>query len=131
MKTDTNRDHMLAYIEAMSSDADLLKLCSILRRSLVEDQVTRGVLDTFRSPNVDTKPEQPIDAHSSGSNFDKPERNDIFPGKPTITKIGTETKAALLHNLGFGTQPAAKFTEHLKLLWSRGEVKWDGEVWYV
>jgi len=131
MKTDTNRDHMLAYIEAMSSDADLLKLCSILRRSLVEDQVTRGVLDTFRSPNVDTKPEQPIDAHSSGSNFDKPERNDIFPGKPTITKIGSTTREEIHNCLKDDIPIALKYIEHMKLLWARGKVKWDGERYYV
>lgn len=60
------------------------------------------------------------------------QRKNINPGDPTITKIGTNTKESLLAHLKAGGQPTrAKFDEHLKLLWKRGEIKFDGEEYYV
>lgn len=58
-------------------------------------------------------------------------RSNVSPGKSMITKIGSETKAALLVELANNKQPAAKFSEHLKLLWERGEVKFDGKEYYL
>ena len=61
----------------------------------------------------------------------EPRRN-TDPGPPSITKIGSGTKEALLADLKAGRQPDhAKFSEHLKLLWSRHEIKFDGELFYV
>jgi len=117
------RDQMLDFVSTMSSDDDLLKLCSILRRNLVEDRLTREMLATFEKP---THAPPLIDLTTS-----KVERKNINPGPSSITKIGLTTKSELLHNLSFGTQPIAKYKEHMKLLWARDEVKWDGEVWYV
>jgi hypothetical protein len=36
-----------------------------------------------------------------------------------------------MHNLKNGIQPGAKFEEHAKLLWSRGEIRFDGKEWYL
>lgn len=58
-------------------------------------------------------------------------RPNVSPGKSAITKIGSETKAALLLDVGCNKQPPAKYTEHLKLLWERCEVKFDGKEWYL
>lgn len=58
-------------------------------------------------------------------------RGNVDPGKPSIGKIGSTTKEELLRLLAQDKQPAAKFSEHLKLLWSRGEIKFDGERYYV
>lgn len=58
-------------------------------------------------------------------------RENISPGDPAITKIGSNTKAELLALLHRKTQPGPKFAEHLKLLWARGEVKYDGAIYYV
>lgn len=58
-------------------------------------------------------------------------RQNVNPGKSTITRIGTETKKELLSMLHGGVQPDAKWQEHLKLLWERGEVKFDGKEWYL
>lgn len=58
-------------------------------------------------------------------------RANVSPGEPTITKIGKDTKAALLADIAHdGSQPVAKWAEHMKLLWKRGEVKFDGEDYY-
>ena len=54
------------------------------------------------------------------------------PGKSTLTRMGAETKKELLSMLKNGdVQPDAKWQEHLKLLWERGEVKFDGKDWYL
>ena len=59
-------------------------------------------------------------------------RKNINPGDPTITKIGSGTKDLILDALRQGQQmPRPKYDEHLKLLWKRGEVRFDGEEYYV
>ena len=58
-------------------------------------------------------------------------RENVSPGLPTIGKIGTATKEYIFEALTQGVQPAAKYVEHLKLLWSRGEVKFDGVNYYL
>lgn len=58
-------------------------------------------------------------------------RKNINPGRPAIGKIGTKTTNELLDMLSKRVQPAEKWTEHMKLLWSRDIVKWDGSQWYV
>lgn len=52
------------------------------------------------------------------------------PGRPGISKIGTKTVDELLGMIRKGVQPGEKWKEHLKLLWSRDMVKWDGQRWY-
>lgn len=58
-------------------------------------------------------------------------RPNVDPGKPSITKIGADTKTSLLAGLFKNVQPQAKYAEHMKLLWSRGEVKFDGKEYYL
>ena len=58
-------------------------------------------------------------------------RGNVDPGTSSITKIGSKTKDELLRTLAQEKIPAAKYSEHLKLLWSRGEIKFDGEKYYV
>ena len=60
------------------------------------------------------------------------DRPNVDPGKPAIGKIGAPAKALILEELSTGTiQPHAKYAEHLKLLWARGEVKFDGQEYYL
>jgi len=60
------------------------------------------------------------------------ERKNVSPGTPLISKIGSNTKEELLKMLlTADMQPHAKYKEHLKLLWSRGEVKFDGTTYYL
>lgn len=61
----------------------------------------------------------------------KTERPNVPPGKPSITKIGGNTKDVIFEFLRDDKQPPAKYNDHLKLLWSRGEVKYDGKEWYL
>lgn len=63
------------------------------------------------------------------------ERPNVNPGKPAIGKIGSNTREWILSELKTADRKAeqfgAKFSDHLKLLWSRGEIKFDGERYYV
>lgn len=75
-------------------------------------------------------------AEQSGSNdgaTDAPRPN-IDPGPPSIGKIGGETKDkifAALNDGPFTPSAAGKWAEHLKLLWKRGEIKYDGTEYYL
>ena len=62
---------------------------------------------------------------------DLPPRKNVSPGEPSITKIGTNTREEIIETLKRGAQPLDKFREHLKLLWKRGEVNFDGEEYYI
>ena len=57
------------------------------------------------------------------------ERENFSPGVPTITKIGSNTLEQIIGMLNDGNQPPEKYSEHLKLLWARGKVKFDGEYY--
>ena len=59
------------------------------------------------------------------------ERKNISPGTSSITKIGSGAKETIIHALNTGTPLGDRYTEHLKLLWARGEIKFDGEVFYL
>ena len=58
-------------------------------------------------------------------------RPNVDPGVSLISKIGGPTKALILEELAEGIQPGPKFSEHMKLLWTRGEVKFDGKEYYL
>lgn len=58
-------------------------------------------------------------------------RQNVNPGKSSITRIGTDNKEHVLLMVERGNKIEAKWQEHLKLLWERGEVKFDGKDWYL
>ena len=58
-------------------------------------------------------------------------RKNVSPGPAAIGKIGSNTKDVIFEFLRDDKQPPAKYNDHLKLLWSRGEVKYDGKEWYL
>jgi hypothetical protein len=59
------------------------------------------------------------------------ERKNVSPGNPTIGKIGTATTDELIAILNGGKQPPKNRSEHMKLLWKRGLVKYDGKEYYL
>ena len=59
------------------------------------------------------------------------ERKNVSPGEPSITKIGEKAKEHILNSLRAGAQPAIMYHDHLKLLWKRGEIKFDGKEYYL
>jgi len=74
-------------------------------------------------------PPPPVKSDMPASEAAPNKRKDISPGPSSIGKIGTKTKEALFEVLKDGTQPSNKWNEHLKLLWQRHEVKFDGEYY--
>lgn len=60
-----------------------------------------------------------------------PDRENVSPGEPSISKIGKDTQDALIDALKTGVAPdkPQKWVEHYKLLWKRGLVKFDGEYY--
>lgn len=99
-------DAMLAFNEIRTKIVEVRKLCGDEPRPVL-DVPTVAVLD------------------------EPAERSNLNPGKPSITKIGTNTKDELFAMLNAGKQPPAKYAEHMKLLWSRGEVRFDGQEYYL
>lgn len=90
--------------------------------------VVKGTPQEVAPTSIDLTPEQK-------KIWSKAPRIDVSPGTPTIGKIGTKTKDWIIEELKvqarvpehFGT----KYEEHLKLLWLRHEIKFDGEKYYV
>ncbi len=72
-------------------------------------------------------------AEQSGSNDGATgaSRPNISPGEPSIGKIGADSKAAVFEGIRVGVLNKTKFAEHLKLLWKRGEIKYDGAEYYL
>ena len=63
-------------------------------------------------------------------------RPNVSPGEPSIVKIGTKSHDEIINDLKHSDRDPSeyakgKLTEHLKLLWKRGEVKFDGEKYYL
>lgn len=103
---------------------------SVLTDAMLAFDAIRNKIATVRklvSPSPEETPAPAAEAASQG----KPTRRNINPGVSSITKIGSNTKADILAAVADGMQPAAKFEEHCKLLWERGEIKFDGQEWYL
>ena len=98
-------------------------------RKTWEDQVEeKPNLRTNPTPKPVVKDEEP--AESDDSKQARNERKNVSPGEPAIGKIGTATQDLILDMLkGTEKVPQPKYTEHLKLLWKRGVVKYDGEYY--
>lgn len=104
-------DAMLALNEARVKTIEVRGLCGELQNAVGIDPAIPG---TEKTVDVEVTP-----------------RRNLNPGAPSIGKIGSETKDTILKMLVAGTQPPKKYEEHLKLLWSRGEVKFDGQEYYL
>lgn len=90
-----------------------------LKTSRVIDDVEKVLAVSEEAPKI---------IEGSGKSSARP---NIDPGASTITKIGGATFSTIMNDLHRGLQPGPKYTEHLKLLWKRGEVKFDGSNWYI
>ncbi len=58
-------------------------------------------------------------------------RPNISPGEPSIGKIGADAKQAVYNLVTDGEPIPKKYAEHCKLLWKRGEIKFDGTEYYL
>lgn len=120
-------DEARAVIDAVAAIGKQPHACS--KQYIEPEELTQQARNEQSRQWLDAIPTKP-----SGSLDIRPaeQRKNISPGDPSITKIGANTKESLLAHLKAGGQPTrAKFEEHLKLLWKRGEIRFDGENFYV
>lgn len=98
--------------------ADAMLAFNAIRDKIVEVRMLAGATGAkpVAAEPVNTAPES---------------RPNVTPGPSTISKIGAETKTSILLALSHSAQPSARYAEHLKLLWSRGEVKFDGKEYWL
>jgi hypothetical protein len=60
------------------------------------------------------------------------ERPNVNPGPPGISRIHKTTEDLILAELKQGRQPNPEaYKEHLRLLWQRCQVKFDGKEYYL
>ena len=96
--------------------------------------VLAAVAAIGKEPHACSKQYVPKEELQFGQMDDRPkveERKNVSPGEPNITKIGVNTEGALFGVLRAGGQPEAKYAEHMKLLWKRGKVRFDGKEYYL
>lgn len=59
-------------------------------------------------------------------------RSNVSPGEPAIGKIGQKSKDYLLNILANDViKSGGKYEQHLRLLWKRNEVKFDGKEYFL
>lgn len=96
-------------------------------RAVMDAVENRGKLTTFRVQDTE---QNVVDVFNKCSEA-QVERQNISPGAPSIAKIGAKARDDIMEHLEHGGQPPRNYAEHLKLLWSRGEVKFDGTSFYL
>lgn len=75
-------------------------------------------------------PTEGLDADVGAGMEVKVSRVNISPGAPVTSKVLVPTKNTILFRLNEGIQPGEKYLEAAKLMWSRGEIKFDGKDFY-
>lgn len=58
-------------------------------------------------------------------------RPNVTPSGPIAKRLHVHTKNTILNRLEDGVQPNEQLLPQAKLLWSRGEIKYDGEKFYL
>lgn len=134
---DRERQAMLTFLTENISDEVLIRTLEQIKedREYVRDEtskIMRYIGAKPMSPPVPTPTTFPPSVVAPEA---APETKNVSPGTPSITKIGTNAKGEIMAALKVGPRKLAeigpKYAEHMKLLWSRGEVKYDGERYYV
>ena len=120
-------DEARAVIDAVAAIGKQPHACS--KQYVEPEELAQQALNEQARQRVDALPVNPNGVLGL---MPVEQRKNINPGDPTITKIGSGTKDLILDALRQGQQmPRPKYDEHLKLLWKRGEVRFDGELFYV
>ena len=58
-------------------------------------------------------------------------RPNVTPSGPIAKRLHVHTKNTILNRLTDGIQPNEQLLPQAKLLWARGEIKYDGEKFYL
>lgn len=125
--TDNDRNYILAQL-AVAPDSVLADAM------LAFDAIRNKIVAVRKFANENVSGSAPI-VQVAIENAAEPEkevvRKNVSPGPAAIGKIGSNTKDVIFEFLRDDKQPPTKYDDHLKLLWSRGEVKYDGKEWYL
>ena len=101
-------------------------------RSFVGMKITEASPPPKSGRETERQTQQKVDNESSGSTSHPTTRPNKSPGHSSISKIGTKTKDEIIAVLKAGRQPNHdKYGEHLKLLWEREIVLYDGKEYYL
>lgn len=137
--TDGDREYILTHlkqapdsvlVQAFNSWASIRQE-ALTCRGIINDQTARSnfsdsvsVESTDAVVGVDSNPTIPSDSGRAA-------RVNVDPGRGSISRIGSSTKDELLGMVAKGQQPPKKYSEHMKLLWERNEVKFDGKEYWL
>lgn len=127
MKLLTDKQRAFALKRLAEADDDILlsALAEIRQRDVRLEAAKRQLDEEF---GVETCVEAPVARPKVMSAV----RPNVSPGTSSITKIGAGTRSTLLTRLAQqGVAKNDKSCEHLKLLWARGDVKFDGKEYYL
>ena len=124
--SDNDRQYVL---EQLRTAPDSVLVDAMLALNAVRDKVvaTRKIIEnaTGSAPVIQAAIEKAAEPTKEVV------RKNVSPGPAAIGKIGSNTKDVIFEFLRDDKQPPAKYDDHLKLLWARGEVKYDGKEWYL
>lgn len=123
--TDNDRNHILDQLQH-APDEVLVRAYQDFDAQRVAAVTVRNAINKTDYSKLASEPSQ--EASTAPVETDRPNVN---PGAPLIGKIGSTAKEEIFKMLDQGLQPPAKYKEHCKLLWSRDEIKFDGERWYL
>jgi hypothetical protein len=99
-----------------------------VRSSFKEVQGFIG-MKVIEAPVLKSAPEPKVNDTKPVPDSPRPNKS---PGHSSISKIGTKTKDEIIAVLKAGRQPNHdKYGEHLKLLWEREIVLYDGKEYYL
>ena len=114
----TDQDRAFIYEQLSMASDDIL-----IRAYQEFDRTRTAALSIRKQAGQATEPEE--------AEPDVIRSKNVNPGETTITKIGAATEIEIIKMLQSGQQPPEKYTPHLKLLWKRDKVMFDGKEWYV
>lgn len=130
--TTEQRSKALERLRNAPDDVLISALVELRKIEHFEDGMKKNVEALFGEPVPRSHVnEVTFDASPAPVELTPKERSNVSPGVPLISKMGNATRDDLLTTLRAGGTIPHKFTEHLKLLWSRGEVKFDGQAFYL
>lgn len=123
--SDRDRSFILKQLTAAP---DSVLADAMLEYNLIRDKIVavRKLAGAEVSPETGYTP-SPETGDTPVEGDDRPNVN---PGEPGIGKIGGKTKDQIIEWLKEGKKVVG-YDEHLKLLWHRDVVKFDGKEWYL
>ncbi len=119
--TPTDRAFVLKQLELAPDEilADAMLAFNAVRDKIVKVRTLANPV----TPVPTEEPPAPLEPDTA--------RDNVSPGVPVTSKVLISTKNTILCRINEGIQPGEKYLEAAKLMWSRGEIKFDGKDFYL